>query len=99
MMRKGLLFRQDLLDATNEKNPSFSSQIRHWSYIKKSMHEEARRFVNSKISEIVAAGLKSHNIIGTVLDPNELTYLDSSALLSEIKKINECPDDADKYLK
>ena len=54
------------------------------------MEEASRKFVSNKISSVVAAGLKSHNVLGHPVDPYEETYHESrnkTVFQNEIYKV------------
>ena len=90
MMKKGFHFRVDLLDATGRREENFSSQMRHWKHIRRTLNEGFRKFVSTKIVSVVAAGLKSHRVLGHLLDPIEEKYHESrnkTVFQKEIDKV------------
>ena len=94
-MKKGFQFKEDLLEATARREENFSSKMRHWNHIRKTMDEA------TKISSDIAAGLKSHNILGFPVDPDEETYHEckiKSLLKKEIDKVINGITPDNKYL-
>ena len=65
------------------------------------MDEASRKFVSTKISSVVAAGLKSHNVLGHPLDHNEETYHESrnkTVIQKEIDKVINGSTPDNEYL-